>query len=240
MSKKLTLLLAGALSALAFTALPSIASANEWECETNPGGAICGSFHGTNNTVTTLTQENGGETVECTGNSLTGEYTTKKTGENLTIDFTGCHPRGNVNGDCHSAGSPAKTIKTFDLDFHNILLEGTVPGPAKLGILITPNTSNGEFATFVCEGVVTVHVKGNGLVGEVTKSCGAETPANTNITLDFESVAEGTQKWTQTETTGTRFDLIAATTFFGTTENTASQDGSGSITFNSATKTTCP
>lgn len=243
MSKKLMLLAAGALAALAFAALPSAASAfGEWECETG-AGAVCGTFEGTNSTPTTLTEDGSSLTVECTSNVTKGEYNEKKKGQNLTITFSGCASNF-FGGSCQSAGQASGVIKTFDLPFDNIMLEATnVAGFPKgtPGILITPN-ANGEFATFECAGgFATVHVKGNGLEGDVTKECGSSTAKNTNITMDFESVATGTQKWTQYETSGTIYDLSSLNTeLFGNVTRTSSQDGSGSIHYGTETKITCP
>lgn len=233
MNKKLTILAAGALTALAFAALPSVAAAGTWNCETT-AAAICGTFDGTNKTVTKLTVHNSeSEVIECSENTVHGEYKTKTTGENLTITFHGCKAPG--IGECNSPGQPAGTIKTFDLDFHNILIHAGTPG-----ILLTPNTANKEFATFTCAGIATIHVAGNGVIGHLTRTCGTEAAKGALSTLDFDSVAPGTQKWTQITTTGEPFDLVSIKTFFGTTTKTASQDGSGTITFpNSATKVIC-
>lgn len=244
MTKKLMLLAAGALAALAFAALPSAAMAGEWECETSPGGANCGVFTGTNNTVTTLTEDQGNfGSVTCKKNESRGEYTSKTTAVNVTITFSEC---SSPVGECKS-GTTAGVIKTEDLVTHNVMLEATgVEGFLKgtPGVLITPNATTGLFAKFVCgSGILaaTIEVKGNGLMGDVTKECGSETAANGNIALDFESVATGTQKWTQVTTAGTKFDLTSTVTpsFGEKTTKTASQDGEGSIHFAKATKITC-
>jgi hypothetical protein len=233
MSKKLMLLVAGVLAALAFTALPSVASAGEWTCETETG-AVCGTFSGTNETITTLTQHEGGSTVTCDSNSVHGSYTSSTTGT-LSITFKHCTSSG---AQCQSAGHTDGTITTFPLTFHNILIDkaGTTPG-----VLITPNASNGEFATFTCGGIITAHVKGNGVIGDVTRECGETVDASEDITLDFESNpnTEGVQKYMQVTEAGTKFDLLTSTTFFGTTTRTSSQDGEGNIGFNEDTEITC-
>jgi hypothetical protein len=235
MSKKLMLLATGALVALAFAALPSYAAAGEWECE-KLNGAICGAFEGTNNTTTTLTQDGSTTTVSCTSNTVNGSYTTLKTGS-IQILFHGCTSGGL---ECHSANQPNGTITTEVLPLDNVMLEATNVGGGggTPGVLLTPNAATHQFATFTCAGIVTVHVEGNGLLGDVTKGCGEEVGANANITIDFESVASGTQKWTKITTTGTVFDLSALTT--PSTTRTGSQDGEGSIHFPVATKLTCP
>jgi hypothetical protein len=240
MSKRLMLIAAGALAVLAFTALPGVASAAEWECET-AGGAICGSFSGTNPTTSQLTEEGSSTVVPCTSHDTTGKYTTKTTGE-VQILFDGCGSK-EPNGSCTSAGQPAGTVQTFTLTFHNVMLEGTGQSPAPTpGVLITPNATNNEIASYTCGGFFTLHVRGNGVLGDLTKSCGSETPAGTNIATDFESVATGTQKWTQVETAGTKFDLTATETVggFDVATRTASLDEETSVHFGSATKITCP
>jgi hypothetical protein len=244
MRKKLILLAAGALAALAFAALPSAAmgAMEEWECETSTG-AVCGTFSGTNNSTTVLTEDGSALTVECTSNDVHGEYATKKTAQNVTILFHGCKSNF-FGGSCQSAGMPAGTIETFVLSAHNAMLEKTgasgFPNGTP-GILLTPNAS-GDFATFECNsGFATVHVRGNGIMGDVTKECGKETAANTNITLDFATTAAGTQRWTKYETEGTAYDLSTLNTeLFGNVTRTGGEDGSGSIHFANATKVTCP
>jgi hypothetical protein len=240
MSKKLMLLAAGALSVLAFAALPSGAVAGTWECETT-GGAVCGTFSGTGTTTTTLSEDGSALTVECSSNVSTGEYTTKTAAKNVTITFSGCKSNF-FGGSCNSAGQASGVIKTFDLTSDNVMLEATsVLFPkGTAGVLLTPTA--GEFATFSCAGGIdTVHVQGNGIIGHVTKECGSETAAKTNIALDFETTAAGTQKWKQVTTAGTVFDLSALNTEpFGNTTRTSGQDGTGNIQFSSATKITCP
>jgi len=233
MSKKLILLAAGALTILAFAALPSIASAGTWNCETS-AGAICGTFDGNNTTVTKLTFHESTESIECRETTIHGEYKTKTTGENLTLTFHECESPA-FGGECHSSGQASGVIKTFDLDFDNILIDAGTPG-----LLITPNTANHEFMTFVCAGIVTVHLTGNGVIGDLTRSCNSEVAAGVTSTLDFESIAPGTQKYMQITTTGTKYDMSLIKTFFGTTTKTASLDAALSMTFpGSKTKVAC-
>jgi hypothetical protein len=85
-------------------------------------------------------------------------------------------------------------------------------------------------------------VRDTGIIGDVTTSCGNETAGGANITMDFESVVSGTQKWTQVTTTGTKYRLTAVETgvFAEATERTSSLDWSASLHFTTATKITCP
>jgi hypothetical protein len=237
MNKKLILLATGVLVALAFAALPSVAAAGEWECE-NLAGNACGAFSGTNNTIFALpTQDGSTAKIECTSNTISGSYATKTTGT-IQILFHACTSGGL---ECHSTGQPNGTITTEVLPFDNVMLEATgatgFPNGTP-GVLLTPNAASGRFETYICGGIITVHIQGNGLMGDVVKACGSETAANGNINLDFESVASGTQKWTKVTTTGAVFDLSALTT--PSTTRTASEDGESPIQFPVATKITCP
>lgn len=226
MSKKLMMLAAGALTVLAFAALPSMASAGVWECDDVTTGGACETFTGTNTTTTTLSQDGSSTTVTCTSNEVHGAYTSTTTGT-LQILFHGC-----TSGlECHSPGQPNGTITTEVLTVHNVLLEAGTPG-----VLLTPG-SNGRFATFTCAGFITVHVEGNGLLGDLTRECNEVVGAGESSNLDFETVAAGTQKWTQVTTTGTHYDLSALTT--PSTTRTGGQDGEGAIKFADETQITC-
>jgi hypothetical protein len=193
MSKKLMLLAAGALTALAFVALPSVAAAGEWECE-RFNSEVCGAFTGSSNLATALTQDPrvAGElvpTIICISNSTTGKYTNQTTVEEVAVTFKTC---GYGSSECHSAGQAGGVIKTFDLVAHNVQLEKT-PAVSPLGVLLTPNPKNNEFATITCGGSLVTHVKGNGVIGEnTTRKCGEKDPATVETQFSLGSlVTEG-------------------------------------------------
>ncbi len=230
MSKKLVLLALVAASTASFV-MPSMAAAGEWSLD----GA--GKIEGVNKTITTLTQEGSATTVECTENAVVGKYTTAKTGE-MSIAFGNCK---SGLAKCNSAGLPEGVIETFPLTFHNVMLEAT--GAAGYpngtpGILITPNSGNGEFATFTCGGFTVVHIKGNGLIGDLTRSCGTVVAAKANITMDFEAAVQGRQKWMTVTTAGTVYDLLVQTT--PDTTRTGSLDGEIAVHLENDTTITCP
>ena len=228
MSKKLMLLALAAVSAVMF-ALPAAASANSWHI------TKAEKFTATGGKATlTVDPIEAGESVnevECTSNSASGEYENTTTGKNLTITFTGCNSGGFP---CTTPGQSSGTIKTTDLTFHNIMLEQS---PKRIpGVLITSNA--GHFATFECIIVfipVHIEVRGNGIVGEVEKECGT---SSKEAGLNFESVATGTQKYTQTETTGEKFDLTSTASNDNKTR-TASEDATGTIKFGSSQTINC-
>jgi hypothetical protein len=82
---------------------------------------------------------------------------------------------------------------------------------------------------------VSVAVNGNGIIGEITEpACGATAKSGK---LKFESVATGTQKWTQVTTEGTKFDLTSSEN--GGAARTSSWDLESSITFMENQTVTC-
>ena len=230
MTKKLMPLALAALSAVMF-ALPAVASANSWHITTAEKFTATGG-------AATLTVDplEAGESVnhvECASNEATGEYENTTTGKNLTITFKGCHLAGTPSAPCTTPGQASGVIKTTDLTFHNIMLD---QNPRIPGILITLNA--GHFATLECLiFFIKVHidVNGNGIVGQVERECGT---TSKEAGLLFESPTTGTQRWTQTETEGTKYDL----TWTETTNNktrTASLDATLTLRFGSSQTINC-
>jgi hypothetical protein len=230
--KKL-ILLAIMAAVTAIMVIPAIASAAEWEIDseneklpltfTSKGGAA--------------TLKGGFGSINCTANTGTGSYTTKKAGT-ITQTFTGC--KDSFGGECKS-GTTAGQIVTFSLPFENIMIESTAQvAGGTAGILITPNASTGDFATFTCS-VGTVTVTGNGLIGHISNpKCGGA--FQTTGTLGFEEEAGGTgkQKYRQIETAGTEFDLKNDIPSIFVSNQTAVQIASGTVTYLQGTKMTCP
>jgi hypothetical protein len=228
MKHKLMMLALAAVSAALF-ALPSMASAAEWDIDSESGALPTFTSKGG---VAKLSSSGFGAflPVECTANTGSGKYTTQTT-SSVTLTFTGCKQAGNT---CTTAGQAAGTIKTTELVSHNIMIESTAQvANGTAGLLITPN--NGHFATFECGGSKFV-VGGNGIVGHIEKPvCGGA--FQSTATVVFKTVSSGNQQYKQVETAGTSFDL-STTTSLGTF--TSGEDATGTVTFSQPTKMTCP
>jgi hypothetical protein len=144
-----------------------------------------------------------GMTVECTAGKGSGQATSKTTGEG-SYSLSGCTTV--ILGlpiSCTSAGQPSGTVVTGVSVTHLIYLDENHTKP---GVLATAPAS-GVFAKFTC-GMVTVEVKGNGVIGEFTAPlCGQTSKTGTVVT---QTSSHGTQKYRQIEETGTQYDMTAS------------------------------
>ena len=230
--KHKTMLLALVVVSGLLYALPSMASAAGWDIDPAPTEKSPLTFTSSGAKASLVTA---GGNFSCTASSGTGKYTSQTTG-NITITFTGCATTFfGFPITCTSSGQSSGTIKTTEnLVFHNIMIESTaqVAGGTP-GILVTPNS--GHFATFVCAGN-TVVVGGTGVIGDISSPKCGET--STTSTLKFEASGVGVQKYTQEETTGTKYDQTSSKN--GGAPETASQEAEGKVTFNQAATITCP
>ena len=223
MNKKIMVLAIAAVSA-AVLALPAIASAGVWDLEQE--GGHCTALKPCKFTVHGGTQQltTAGSTVHCTTVTGNGEYTDTTTGH-LHLTFHGCTTEvfgAKVN--CNNVSGQTNTITTKKLSIHNVLLEAS---PRTPGVLIKPVEAS--FASFTCFGVG-VTVSGNGVIGQVTSpACGA---TSKTATISFTSKSTGVQTWSQVTTTGTVYGLKKG-------EESASQDGSATITFGTNGKLNC-
>jgi hypothetical protein len=222
MSKKMMLLALAAVSAAMF-AMPAAASAGEWKIHPLQASTIAGG-------ATSLKTANG-DTVNCTSSNGTGTQTTETTGT-IELTFNGC--TGPFGSNCSNvAGQPNRITTTPGLVTHNIYLEDN---KTKLGILITGNGAAKHFASFHCTvfGFITIPIVVSGsVIGEVDRACGSVSKTST---VTFASTAHGVQKWMKITNTGSTFDLTANNN--GTNE-TASQDGDGTVTTANNTTVTC-
>jgi hypothetical protein len=228
MSKKLMLLAAGILSALAFTALPSVASAgtSTLHCAKLPcTGTVTGG-------VAKLSTTPGGKTVECT--SITGNTTqpalTSTTGT-AQLTFHECRERTSGFGfSCTGTGQPTRTIQTNVMTTDFVRLETVAPFTP--GVLMT-----GVSVTFTCAGFQNFTVTGNviGELEEASTKCGVATKT---LKLSFVATSHGQQKWKKVTTAGTEFDLTSNNHAGGAYE-TAAQEGTGTITWPENVTLTC-
>jgi hypothetical protein len=213
----------------AVLALPAVASAGEWDIDSENGALP--TFTSTGG-ITAMTSSGFGAflPIECSKSTSSGKYTTQTTAT-VTLTFTGCLQAGNT---CTTSGQASVTIKTTELVSHNIMVESTLQTMGGTpGLLITPN--NGHFATFECGGSKFV-IGGNGIVGYIDKPVCAGA-FQTVAGVVFRRVASGDQQYKQVTTTGTFYDL-STTTALGTF--TTAWDSAWTRTFNQGVKITCP
>jgi hypothetical protein len=233
MNNKLMLLVAGALAALAFTALPGAASAKETalKCEnTNCTFAVHGG-------VSEFSATPSGDTVKC--ETVTGSggainlVNLETTTTQVQLTFLGCREQNTVfKFTCTTPGLEAGKIESNVITSHNIALPGV---GTENGVLFTDSKG-----TFTCAGgLAKTTVTGN-VIGENEKKCGE--PASKEMKFNFAVTGHGKQSITTY--TGATFNLISATNHNATPatssyETSAAQKGTGILTWNQNVQVTC-
>ena len=167
MSKKWILLAAGALAALALTALPGAATAKETalKCEK----ALC--TFGVAGGQTTFST-GGADTVSCSSVTGVGEPINLASNETTTIKasfkYHGCRETDTAfKFACTTPGQSSGTITSNTITGHLIALESAF-APSENGVLLTDVKT-----TFTCAGgFAKTTVTGN-LIGEIEEKCGA-------------------------------------------------------------------
>jgi hypothetical protein len=221
MSKKLMLLAVGALTALAFTALPGAASAGEWEhhCTSTAGVAepcVLSVAGGGAELI-----NDAGERISCTAVSGTGSAVTTGTTGSVKLTFTGCKETVTFfRFSCTSNGTSG-VIETNTLTTHNIYIEEATAAATTPGLLLT-----GVNTTFTCAGFSDKTVTGN-IIGHLTNPNCSSATTSMGISFDKHSSIVGTQKYEQVTTTGTVFDLTSGPHEADGT--TSAQTGTGTI-----------
>src|SRR5215475_4243669 len=116
MSKKLMLLAAGALAALAFAALPAVATAGEWTMDC-PGGKAACEIETKGGAAELRASEE--PTIKCTAS--TGEGSIAEGGKTGTfgLTFTGCTATLVFTFECHTSGAASGVIKVAQSTSHN-------------------------------------------------------------------------------------------------------------------------
>ena len=224
------MLLALSVFALAFAALPAMASAGEPQVDSkllNEGKSLSFTSKGGHSELRASNEPK----ITCTANSGSGKYNTKTTGE-ITLTFTGCIAPEFFNAECHSTGQVAGTIKTGTSVFHNIYLTDNKTTP---GVLVTPPTG-GIFATITCATFFTTNVEGNGVIGhlESPKCAGSSTTATLNFTA-----TSSTQNFRQITATGTIYSLTSRTNGGSIPGPAAAMSAEGTVTFGESITLTC-
>jgi hypothetical protein len=210
---------------VAISALPASASAGVWHLEPSSD------FTGTGG-ETRLTDTLGA--MVCTSATAAGVYATPTTGF-ISLHLHGCKSGG---ANCTSKNEPTGTVSTAALPFENILLEAN---PQTAGILIKPGivdnmpaAGEGLFTEFIC-GLTPTAVRGNGLLGDITgPKCGESGKV---LTVEYTSSVQGTQRWLQITTTGTKYDLTSKTGMAG--YMTSSIDGVLTLNLEKEGKVNC-
>lgn len=225
MSKKM-MLLATALTALAFAALPAVASAGEPQTHCGPSGSGCViSIHSSNPAELSKT----GTSLKIICSTTTGAGEVGTTTGSIELTFHECTDNL-FHLPCTTSGQSSKTITTEPLTYHNIY---PTKDKTKPGVLITPNATSGSFAHFSCADG-THRVTGSGVIGTMTSPEPACNSNGASITLKFEQSVNGHQKHKQITGTGAIYDLHEGST-------TAAQVGTGTITPTSGSiSVTCP
>lgn len=217
MSIKKTLL-AAALAAFAFTALPAVASAVEVDLPENPEFTVEG---GETRLVTPESE------VKCTSVEEAGTNKFESSsGGTVKLKFNGCKA---FSTNCKSAGAANGVIETTALPFDIVTLTTQPSGVRHILILITSNSNH--FATFTCAfGLAKIEVTGNGVLGEITNP-GVEELSN-SMTLNFETDENDEQVFNEAMFTGGEnktYGLEASTN--GGEPEPAGQDGVGTASF---------
>lgn len=228
MSKKMMLLVAGALTALAFTALAGTATAKETKLKCEGAGACTFTASGG---VATFSLA-GGDTVKCeswSGNgSMTGLNAEREsTTSEVQLLSTGCKEQATVFHFACSNTATSGNVTTNVMVGHSI----AIPTGTEAGELLT-----NAGVTFTCAGgFASTQVTGSVIVE-------SESKCNTNTGTVRKAVANSPADGVQALSTytGTTFRLEGKTshTGGGTYENSA-QSGTGTLTFNQNVILTC-
>ncbi|HSS43098.1 MAG TPA: hypothetical protein VLK37_11195 [Solirubrobacterales bacterium] len=229
MNKKLMILVAGALTALAFMALAGAASAKETKIKCEGAGKCTFTASGG---VTNFSIANG-DTVRCESVSGGGEVTPldaerEGTTSNVQLLFHGCKEQATIFHFACTNTATSGTITTNVMVGHSIALPAAASGA---GVLLT-----NAGVTFTCAGgFASTQVTGS-IIGESETKCGENT--STIQKQVFTTTGDGAQKFTTY--TGSTFKLEGKTNHSsGGVYETAAQDGTGTLTFNQNVILTC-
>jgi hypothetical protein len=228
MSKKMMLLVAGALTAFAFASLAGTATAKETKLRCEGTGAC--TFSGTSG-QTKFSMDNG-DTIACEAASASGEITNldaereSTTGSIQTL-YTGCKEQNTIfHFGCSNTGT-AGNVTTNAAVVHSIALPGTTNGA---GVLVT-----NAFVTFTCAGgFAATQVTGNE-IGEAEERCNTNT--GRSHTVNFTTKTDGVASLTSY--TGATFKLEGKTNHTSGTYTSFAKAGTGTMEFNQNVILTC-
>jgi hypothetical protein len=226
MSKKLMLLAMGAFTALAFAALPSMASAGDWKLDCPNGATTCNYSVAGGHAEIRIDEE---PTITCTTSTGSGTVSSGGTTGTIGLALNNCVATSVFTFECHTSGSALGEVNIGNSVWHNIYLRDDKTDP---GTLVTPTKIN-----LICGGIIELELTGNGVVGNVPQACNSE---SSTLTVNFEASLTNnrTQRYEQNTQTGTLFDLHAVTPGFSTV-HTAVLITSTSASFVGKDKITC-
>ncbi|MGN6258084.1 MAG: hypothetical protein ACTHN3_10100 [Solirubrobacterales bacterium] len=224
MTKKMMLLAVTAVAALAFAAMPAIASAapiiDFSQATPIPYTGVSG--------LTVI--RSGRISIECTSDDVKGEWTSSTTGT-LEISCTGA--RNLATGiSCNSSGQASGVITTEVLPTHLIYIKGFTK---TAGLLVTPNQATGKFMEFTCGSLLRVVVEGNGVIGHLGSPKCDETSAKASTSFTASGVV---QTYQEVEGNTTKYHLTITinggaaeeASFESTEETTLSGGAVGTLT----------
>lgn len=194
MNRCLMLHAALTLTAVAFAALPALASAGEFTADCENGAATC-----TANIVGTGVAEfanTSGERITCSATSGAATVQSGKTSGSVELNFTGCREHATFfTFQCNSVGKPAGQIATGAIPWFWI----RILVPALFGMLFV-NTN----MTITCAGFSDKRFTGNIIGALENPNCGT---FQANHTVVFEKSSDGHQKYKQVTGSGSIHDL---------------------------------
>ncbi|HEX6782798.1 MAG TPA: hypothetical protein VF125_12335 [Solirubrobacterales bacterium] len=223
MNKKLMLLATGVLAALAFAALPAVASAGEPEAHCKVGAVCFGTVAG----GATQLRDDAGQGITCTSVHGTASLTSTTSTGTLALTFTGCVET--ITGfkfSCNNTGVAGK-ISTGTMGTHLIYLHHLPNTTTGLKVTLPGYGTGSGGVTFTCAGFSRKTVTGS-VIGHISNpECNTYRPVHT---ADFAEASTGVQKFMQITTTGDKTDLISNNDAGGA-YTTSAQIGSGVITW---------
>ncbi|HSS41939.1 MAG TPA: hypothetical protein VLK37_05230 [Solirubrobacterales bacterium] len=238
MKKKLILLAIGALTALAFTALPSVASAKEAQIKCLGAGACTYTVAGGELKFSSTS----GDTLSCTsvtGNgSLALDANREATTGEVQLLFHGCKEQNTIfHFNCTSPGQPAGTTKPEPMVTHNITDEATFGANVKVGVLLTNVKS-----TLTCAGGFAATTLTGNLIGKLDENCVGRV-ASPIIKQIFNTTGVHGQQDHKLYT-GVNYDLLFMTNHpttptTGGTYETFAVTSTTTLTFNQNVEITC-
>ncbi|HEX3041016.1 MAG TPA: hypothetical protein VHP56_02870 [Solirubrobacterales bacterium] len=229
MSKKMMLLVVGALTALAFTALAGTATAKETKLRCEGAGECTFTASGGEAKFSLV----GGDTVKCTGMSGIGAVTSlnaerESTTGTAQLLFTGCKEQNSGFQFSCTNTATAGNVTTNTMTVHSIALPGTTN---EAGTLVT-----GLGVTFSCAGGFASTQLTGSLIGESENKCNTNT--GTSHKVLFTATSDGLQALTSY--TGVTFRLEGKTSHTGGgSYATGAMSGTGTLTFNQNVILTC-